>query len=116
MNLRLPPLLPSHSHRWSSGPPLPPRLPLCRHLRHQPDPPLPRMSSKSPLLASVGPEVPPVEGSGRKVLRSRTLLESMLEEKSDPVSTLVPDPVAGVARMIRPPVLTYCIEGVREAP
>ena len=34
------------------------------------------------LLAPVDPEVPPVEESGRKALRSRVLLELMLAEKS----------------------------------
>ena len=68
------------------------------------------------LLAPIGPEAPLVEGSGRKVLQSRALLESMLAGKSIPVLTLIPDLVRGVARMVRPPVLAYRTEGVRKAP
>ena len=55
----------------------------------------------------VGPKAPLVKGSGRKVLRLRALLESMLAGKFVPVLTLVLDPVLGVAQMARPPILTY---------
>ena len=68
------------------------------------------------LPAPVGPRAPPVEGSGRKVLQSRALLESMLAGKSVPVLLLVPDTVSGVTRMARLPVLAYRTEGVRKAP
>ena len=68
------------------------------------------------LLAPVDPEAPPIEESGRKVLRSQALLESMLAGKSVPVSMLVPDPVPGVTQMVRPPVLAYHTGGVCGAP
>ena len=57
------------------------------------------------LPAPVGLEAPPVEGSGRKVLRLRALLEWMLAGKLVLVLLLVSDPVPGIARMARPRVL-----------
>ena len=66
--------------------------------------------------APIGPEAPLAEGSRRKVLRSRVLLELMLAGKSVLVLLLVPDSVPSVARMARPPVLFYRAEGVHKAP
>ena len=64
------------------------------------------------LLALVDPQVPPVEESGRKALQSRALLESKLAGKQHPVLI----PVSGIARMVRPPVLSHRTRGVCEAP
>ena len=76
-----------------------------------------KLDPQSPELlpALVGLEAPPVMGLGRKVLRLRVLLESMLAGKLVPVSTLVPDPVPGIARIARPPTLAYRAKVVREA-
>ena len=79
----------------------------------------PGMSDSEPLellLAPVDPKAPPIEESGRKVLRSQALLELKLAGKSVLISTLVPDPVPGVARMVRPPVLAHRTRGIYTAP
>ena len=68
------------------------------------------------LLAPVDLQAPPAEESWRKALWSQALLESKLAGKQHPVLIPVPNPVPGVARMVRPPILAHRTGGICEAP